>query len=101
VHIEHLPDGRYGGMGFSQMREQPDPEHRDSGVVLGGITPDVGGMPDRQAGDALGILYIIGLVEHGPGESEMCLVSEIPTLARLLHDPQPVGEIEIAHDGRF
>jgi hypothetical protein len=31
----------------------------------------------------------------------MGLVPEIPTLARLLHHPQPVGEVEIAHEGRF
>jgi hypothetical protein len=101
VHIEHLPDGRYVRMGFSQMREQPDPEHGDGGVILGRVTADVGRMADRQAGDPLGIFHVVGFFEHSPGESEMGLVPEISTLSRLLHHPQPVGEIEIAHDGRF
>jgi len=88
-------------MGFSQMVEEPDPEHRDGGVILGWVATDIGGMPDRQAGDSLGILQVVGLIEHAPGESEMGLVPEISTFARLLHYPQPVGEIEIAHEGKF
>jgi hypothetical protein len=58
-------------------------------------------VPNREAGDPFGVLQVIGLVEHGPSETKVSLVPEVATLAGLLHHPQPVGEIEVAHEGRF
>lgn len=101
VHKKHLPDRSYVGMGSLQMFDKPDPEQGDGGVVLGWVAADVGRVTNRQAGDPLGILQVIGLVEHCPRETKMSLVPEVATLACLLHHPQPIGEIEAAHEGRF
>jgi hypothetical protein len=99
--MKHLLDRRYVGMGSFQVFDKPDPEHGDGGVVLGWVATDVGRVPNREAGDSFGVLQVIGLLQHGPCETKMSLVPEVATLARLLHHSQPVGEIEVAHDGRF
>jgi hypothetical protein len=99
--MEHLLDRRYVGMGLFQMFDEPDPEHRDGGVVLGRVATDVGCVANREASDTFGVVQVFGLVEHAPCETKVSLVPEVATLARLLHHSKPVGEIEVAHVGRF
>jgi hypothetical protein len=50
-------------------------------------------MADRETGDALGVGQVVRLVQDLPGEAEVCLVTEIPSLPGLLHHSQAVGEV--------
>jgi hypothetical protein len=75
------------------MIQEPNPEHRDGGVVLAGIAPDGGGVPDGETGEALRVGPVVSLVEYCPGKTEMGLVPEVFALANLLHQAEAVGEI--------
>ena len=100
VHVEHLLDRGYVRVSPPQMIEEPYPEDRDGGVVLVGIAPDAGGVPDGETDDSLGVGEIARLVEDRPGESEVGPVPEVLAFAGQLQQTQPVGEVERAHSER-
>jgi hypothetical protein len=93
VDVEHLLDRGYVSVGLPQMMEEPDPEDGEGGVVLVRVSPDARCMPDRETRDALGVGQVVRLVQDLPGEAEVCLVTEIPSLPGLLHHSQAVGEV--------
>jgi hypothetical protein len=52
---------------------------------------------DGEAHDPRRILGVVGLVEDRPGEAEVGDVPEVLAPTGLLHETQPVGQVEIAH----